>query len=156
MSTKKGNQLFDLGIKLYDLEIDNRAETVFTECIRLNIKPDTSLFKLGNVLLRGNKLEEGIKCFKQAIKYNPGYLKAIFNLGATYYDNLQFQESVFYYQMADKIKPNDDRIVYGIAASQYALEQFDLSLENCKRVLLLNKDHENAKVLLRMLKEAKN
>ena len=151
METKKGNDLFDLGIRLYDLEINDKAELVFKECLKQNIKPDTSAYKLGNTLINANNAEQGIGYLVQATKYNPNYLSAFFNLGATCYDNEQFQKSIEYYQQADKLKPNDDRIIYGIAASQYAVGQYDKSLANCKKALQLNKDNENAKVLLQML-----
>lgn len=156
MASKKGNDLFDLGIRLYDLEINDKAEIVFRECIKQNIKTDTASYKLGNTLIGQNKVEEGIKQLEQATKLNPNYLSAFFNLGATCYENLQFQKSIQYYQQADKIKPYDDRIIYGIAAAQYGLKQFDKSLENCKKALQLNKDNDNAKQLLQMLKGKTN
>ncbi len=152
MTSKKGNALFDLGIRLYDLEINDKAEIVFRECIKQNIKTDTASYKLGNTLIGQNKVDEGIKQLEQATKLNPNYLSAFFNLGATCYVNLQFQKSIQYYQQADKLKPNDDRIIYGIAASQYGLKLFDKSLENCKIALQINKDNDNAKQLLQMLK----
>lgn len=152
MTSKKGNELFDLGIRLYDLEINDKAEIVFKECIKQNIKNDTASYKLGNTLIGQNKVAEGIKQLEQAAKLNPNYLSAFFNLGATCYDNLQFEKSIQYYQQADKLKPNDDRIIYGIAASQFGLKQFENSLNNCKRALQLNKDNDNAKQLLQMLK----
>jgi len=156
ISSKKGADLFDLGIRLYDLEINDKAEIVFKECIKQNIKPDTASFKLGNTLIGQNKVEEGIQQLEQATKLNPNYLSAFFNLGAICYENLQFQKSIQYYQLADKLKPNDDRIIYGIAASQYGINQFDKSLENCKKALQINKDNENAKQLLQMLKSKTN
>lgn len=151
MATKKGNDLFDLGIRLYDFELNEKAELVFRECLKQNVKTDTSAYKLGNTLINENKVEQGIGYLVQATKYNPDYLSAFFNLGATCYDNRQFQKSIEYYQQADKLKPNDDRIVYGIAASQYAIQEYDKSLGNCKRALQLNKDNDNAKQLLQML-----
>lgn len=152
ISKKKGNDLFETGIKLYDFEIKDKAAIVFRACIRQNIKPDTSSYKLGNVLIDQNEIEEGIKQLEQAIKYNAKYVGAYFNIGATCYDNRQFQKSIYYYQQADKLKPNDDRIIYGIAASQYAVQQYDRSLDNCKRALQLNKYNEPAQQLLEMLK----
>src|SRR5690349_18834367 len=110
MASKKGNQLFDLGSKLYALEINDKAELVFKECIRRNINPDTSAYKLGNTLTAQNKIEEGISYLVQTTKYNPNYLSAFFNLGATCYDNGQYQKSIQYYQQADKLQPNDDSI----------------------------------------------
>ena len=152
MNTKKGNDLFDLGIQLYKLEINDKAEIVFEECIKQKMKVDTASFKLGNTLIALNKINEGIKQLEQATKYNPKYIGAFFNLGATCYDNMKFQKSIEYYQQADKLKPNDDNIIYGIAASQFAIQQYDKSLENCKKALQLNNQNDNAKQLLGMLK----
>lgn len=151
MAMKKGNDLFKLGIKLYDLEINDKAELVFRECLKQNVKPDTSAYKLGNTLINENKAQEGIDYLEQATKHNPNYLSAFFNLGATCYDNGQFQKAIEYYHHADKLKPNDDRIIYGIAAAQYAIQQYDKSFANCKKALQINKENENAKALLQML-----
>lgn len=156
MQTKKNNDLFDLGIKLYDFEINDKSELVFKECIKQNIKPDTASYKLGNTLLALGKVDEGITSLEQATKFNPNYFNAFFNLGATCYENGKFEKSIQYYQQADNLKPNDDRIIYGIAASQYALKQFDKSLESCKRALQLNSKNGNAKILLGMLKGKTN
>ncbi|HMU46973.1 MAG TPA: ribonuclease E inhibitor RraB [Chitinophagaceae bacterium] len=156
MNTKKGDQLFDLGIKLYDYEINDKAEIVFRECIKLSIKPDTSAYKLGNSLIFQNKIEEGIKQLEQATIFNPNYLYAFFNLGAVCYGNFKYEKSIQYYQLADKLKPNDDKIIYGIAASQFALKEFDKSLENCEKALRINKNNENAKKLMKMLTNKAN
>jgi tetratricopeptide (TPR) repeat protein len=151
MTAKKGNELFNLGIRLYDLEINDKAELVFKECISRSIKPDTAAYKLGNTLIAENKIDEGINALVQATKFNSDYFNAYFNLGATCYDNRQFQKSIQFYQQAGKLKPNDDRISYGIAASQYALKQYEESLKNCKKALELNKDNEYARQLWQML-----
>jgi tetratricopeptide (TPR) repeat protein len=151
ISTKKGNELFDAGIKLYNLEMEDKAALVFEECIKQKIKRDTAAYKLGNVLINQHKVKEGIQQLGQATKINPKYVAAFFNLGATCYDNMQFKESVQYYQQAEKLQPDDDRIIHGIAASQYALQQYSQSLENCRRALQLNKNNENAQQLLQML-----
>lgn len=151
IATKKGNELFVIGIKLYDLEINDKAEIVLKQCLQQNIKPDTAAYKLGNLLTRSNRVEEGVSYLLQATKHNPGYSSAFFNLGAVCYDNSQYQNSIKYYQKAEPLRPGDDRIPYGIAAAQYALQQYDKSLENCKKALALNKNNENAKALLQML-----
>lgn len=156
INSKKDNALFDLGIKLYNLEIWDKATLVFKECLNQNVKPDTSAYKLGNALINLNRIEEGIASLENATVYNPKYTSAFFNIGATCYDIHQYEKSVKYYQLANNLKPNDDRILYGIAASQYGLQQFDKSLENCKKALVVNKDNENAKQLLQMLKTKLN
>lgn len=152
MNSKKGNDLFGLGMQLYTLAINDKAVIVFKECIKQNIKADTASFKLGNVLLTLNKNDEGIKQLEQATIYNPKYVGAFFNLGAACYDNMKFQKSIEYYQQADKLKPNDDNIIYGIAASQFATQQYNESWENCKKALVINNQNANAKQLLVMLK----
>jgi len=152
MATKKGNELFGLGMKLYELEINDKAELVFKACLKQKIKPDTSAYKLGNILINENNLQQGIDYLVQATRYNPSYMYAYFNFGATFYDIRQFQKSIEYYQQADRLKPNDDRIIYGIAASQYGIQQYDKSLENCKKALQINNNKNNVKHLLQMLK----
>ncbi|MDR2905533.1 MAG: ribonuclease E inhibitor RraB [Helicobacteraceae bacterium] len=152
MNTRNEDELFQLGVKLYDFEIYDKAEIVFRECLKKNINPDTVSYKLGNILSRRGAIEEGIKYLEEATKLNPNFLDAWFNLGAICYDNDLFEASIKYYQEADKLHPNDEDIIYGIAAAQFALRQFDQSLKNCKRALEINKKNENAKNLLKMLK----
>jgi tetratricopeptide (TPR) repeat protein len=131
MITHNDDDLFQLSIKLYDLEIYDKAKTVFLECLKKNINPDVVSYKLGNVTSWQGDTEGGIKYLEQAVKLNPNYLDAWFNPGAICYDNDLFEESIKYYRQADKLNPNDEDIVYGIAASQFAIAQFDESLENC-------------------------
>lgn len=151
MATHNDDNLFQLGIKLYDLEIIDKAKIVFKECLKKNINPDIASYKLGNMAVWQDNIEVGINYLEQAIKLNPDYLSAYFNLGAICYDNNLFEESIKYYQQANKLKPNDEDIIYGIAASQFAMKQFDKSLENCQKVLEINKQNENARILLKML-----
>ena len=152
MTAHNDNELYQLGLKLYDLEIDDKAEIVFKECLKRNINQDVVSYKLGNMLSRRGDVENGIKYLEQAVKLNPDYIDAWFNLGAICYDNHLFEASIKYYQQANKLKPNDEDIIYGIAASQFAMQQFDKSLENCKKALEINKQNKNAKILLKMLK----
>jgi tetratricopeptide (TPR) repeat protein len=152
MATHNDLELFQLGIKLYELEVYNKAEIVFEECLKKNINSDIVSYKLGNMLSWQGAIEESIKYLEQAVKLNPNYISAWFNLGAICYDNDLFEASIKYYQQADKLQPNDEDIIYGIAASQYAIQQFDKSLENGKRILEINPQHENAKELLKMIK----
>ena len=151
MKTHDNKELFQLGVKLYDLEIYDKAEIVFRECLEKNINSDIASYKLGNMLSWQGAVEDGIRYLEQAVKLNQNNIDAWFNLGAICYDNSLFEASIKYYQQADKIKPNDEDIIYGIAASQFAIQQFDKSLENCKKVLEINSQNGNAKALLKML-----
>jgi tetratricopeptide (TPR) repeat protein len=152
METHNEEEHFQLGIKLYNLEIYDKAEIVFEECLKKNIKSDIVSYKLGNMLSWQGAVEDGIRYLRQAVKLNQNNIDAWFNLGAICYDNGLFEASIEYYQQADKIQPNDENIIYGIAASQFAMREFDKSLENCIKALKINKQNENAKTLLKMLK----
>jgi tetratricopeptide (TPR) repeat protein len=152
MNVHIGEELFQLGIKLYDLEIYDRAEVVFLDCLTKNINTDIVSYKLGNILSWQGKIEDGIKYLEQSVRLNPNYLDAWFNLGAICYDNHLFELSIKYYKQADKLKPNDEDIIYGISASQFAIQQIDEALENCKKVLKINPKNNNAKALLKIIK----
>jgi tetratricopeptide (TPR) repeat protein len=149
---KGSNDLFALGIRLYDLDINDKAEVVFRECIRRNINRDTASFKLGNLLTNQDRTEEGISALVQATEYNPRYFHAFFNLGAICYEHRRFSQAVAFYQQADKLKPNDDQVLYGIAAAQYALQQYKESAKHCQRALEINRGNVYAKQLWEMLK----
>lgn len=153
MRSKKGDELFALAVRLYDLEVNDRATQVFKACIQQHIKADTAAFKLGNILINDNKIQEGIAYLKQAVSINAKYVAAYFNLGATCYDAQQFQSSLDYYKRADILQPNNDQIFYGIAAAQYALKQFEASLLNCKKALKINPGNSNTQQLLTMLQQ---
>jgi len=151
MKSKMDEDLFNLGLRLYDLDIDDKAIIVFSECLKRNVKPDISSFKLAGALLATGKEDEGIKHLENAVKMNPKYVDAYFNLGAIYYDRGLYSKSVENYRKVYLFRPNDDKAVYGFAAAEYALGEFDLSLEDCKKALTLNPKNENAKVLFDML-----
>lgn len=156
MLSKKGDALFDLGIRLYNLEIYDKAKIVLHECIRQQVKPDTSMYKLANLLVDQDSLDAGIRMLEAATRFNPGYLKAFFNLGALCYSARQIEKSLLYYQQADRLSPGNDATLYGIAAAQYVLKQYDQSLANCNKALEINRNNQNAKRLLEMLKGKAN
>ncbi|MBK9529159.1 MAG: tetratricopeptide repeat protein [Acidobacteria bacterium] len=153
MDSKKGNDLFNLGIRLYDLEVNDRAAEVFTECLKQKIKPDVSSFKLAVTQLELGKREEAIFHLEQAIKFEPKYVDAYFNLGTVYYDLGKHQKSLENLETADRLRPDDDATLYGMALNQYALGKFSQSRENCAKALKVNPKNENAKALLKLLQE---
>ncbi len=153
MKSKSNEELFELAIKLYELEIFDKAKLVFYECISKGIKSDICYYKLGYIFINEDNAEKAIEHYLRAIDTNPFYLEAFYNLGATYYQISQYERSIFYYEMADKLKANDSDIIYGIAASQYALSQYENALTNCQRALQLNQGNDNAVVLMKMLKK---
>lgn len=151
MRTKKGTDLFDLGIRLYDLEVNDRAAEVFTECLKQKINPAVSSFKLSVVLFELDKPGEAVFHLEQATKLDPNYFEAFFNLGAVNYESGNFQKSLDHYQTADRIKPNDEDTIYGIAANQFALGKFAQSRESCEKGLKINPNNKYFKELLAKL-----
>ncbi len=151
MDSKKGNDLFDLGIRLYEMEVNDRAAEVFTECLKQNVRPDISSFKLAVTQLELGKYDEAIFHLEQAVKFEPKYVDAYFNLGTVYYDLGKHEKSLENLESANKIRPNDDSTLYGIALNHYALGKFSQSRENCKKALKVNPQNENAKALLKLL-----
>lgn len=155
MNSKPKEELFAFGEKLLDLELHDRAEQVFRECLNQKISPQDSTHNLSLALLEQKKTDEAVSLLEAAVKEFPSHLKMRFNLGATHYDLGNFQKTLENYQVASRLSPNDGEIMYGIAAAQYGLGQFSESLINCNKALALNPENENAKGLLRLLEERK-
>ncbi|MBX3297738.1 MAG: tetratricopeptide repeat protein [Acidobacteria bacterium] len=155
MKTKTKSELFAFGDHLLDLEIYDRAEQVFRECIDQEIRPQESTHSLSFALLEQNKTDEAIYFLETAVKEFPDHLKMRFNLAATYYELGNFQKSIEHYQVAAQLSPDDSSIIYGIAASQFGFGQFAESQDNCRKILALDPDHEYAKTLLKQLEERK-
>lgn len=151
MNTRKKNELFAFGEHLLDLEIYDRAEQVFRECIDQDIRPQDSTHNLSFALLEQNKTDEAVYLLETAVKEFPDHLKMRFNLAATHYELGNFQKSIEHYQVAAQLSPDDSSIIYGIAASQFGLGQFAESQDNCRKILALDPDHEYAKNLLKQL-----
>lgn len=155
MRSKSKEELFAHGEKLLDLDINDRAEQVFIECLNQKISPQDSTHNLSFALLEQNKTDESISLLENAVKEFPSHLKMRFNLGAIHYDLGNFQKTLEHYQVAARLSPNDAEIPYGIAAAQYGLGQFSESLINCKKPLALDPENENAKGLLKLPEERK-
>lgn len=153
MNLKSKEELFALGEKLLDLEIYDRAEQVFRECLNQKIRPQDSTHNLSFALLEQKKTDEAVSLLEAAVKEFPNHLKMRFNLGATHYDLGNFQKTLEHYQVAARLSPDDAEITYGIAAAQYGLGQLSESLINCKKALALDPENENAKGLLKLLQE---
>lgn len=155
MNSKSKEELFELGEKLLDLDINDRAEQVFRECLKQTCSPQDSTHKLSLALLEQNKTDEAVSLLETAVKEFPNHLKMRFNLGATHYDLGNYQKTIEHYQIATLLSPNDAQIVYGIAAAQFELGQFAESRINCKKALALEPENENAIALLKLLEEPK-
>lgn len=155
VNAKPGEERFALGERLLDLEIYDRAEQVFGNCIDQRIKEQDSTHNLSLALLEQNKTDEAISLLEEAVKKFPNHLKMRFNLGATYYEIGNLQKTIEHYQVAARLSPSDADIVYGIAAAQFGLGKFSESLINCKKALALDPQHEYAKALLKQLGERK-
>lgn len=155
MRSKSKEEFFALGENLLDLDISDRAEQVFRECLNQKIRPQDSTHSLSLALFDQEKTDEAVALLEAAVKEFPSHLKMRFNLGATHYDLGNFQKTLDHYQVAVRLSPNDADIIYGIAASQFGLGQFPESMNNCKKALALDPEHENAKGLLKLLEERK-
>jgi len=138
------NKLFEIGSRLYELTIFDKALFVFDECIQKGINLDVSYFKLGICLIENENVEQGIGCLEKALKINPKYFKAAFNLGAMHYDTNNYQESIKNYKIAAKIDPSIEQTYYGIAASEYMLKNYSEALKYCKKTLSINPQNEAA------------
>lgn len=153
MRSKSKEELFALGEKLLDLEIHDRAEQVFRECLNQKIGLQDSTHNLSLALLEQNKTDEAISLLEGAVKEFPENLKMRFNLGATHYDLGNYQATIENYQVAARLSPNDAEIMYGIAAAQFKLGQFSESQINCEKALTLDPENKNAKELLKLIEE---
>lgn len=153
MRSKSKEELFALGEKLLDLEIYDRAEQVFRECLNQKISLQDSTHNLSLALLEQNKTGEAISLLEGAVKEFPDNLKMRFNLGATHYDFGNYQATIENYQVAARLSPNDAEIMYGIAAAQFKLGQFSESQINCEKALTLDPENKNAKELLKLIEE---
>ncbi len=75
--------VFNTGDALYKQKKYSEAGEKFTENISLNddaIKKSAAWYNLGNSLLLGNKPEESIEAYKNALRLDPGSMEAKFNL----------------------------------------------------------------------------
>lgn len=153
MRSKSKEELFALGEKLLDLEIYDRAEQVFRECLNQKIGLQDATHNLSLSLLEQNKTDEAISLLEGAVKEFPDNIKMRFNLGATHYDLDNYQATIENYQVAARLSPNDAEIMYGIAAAQFKLGQFSESQINCEKALTLNPENKNAKELLKLIEE---
>ncbi len=94
----------------YDTAIENYTVILGKEN---TISPDAN-FGLGFCYFKQNKLEEALRQFQQAVKYNPSFVDAYINLGAVWERLGGFQEGVEALQDAIALAPGNARAYYNL------------------------------------------
>lgn len=153
VSERKEKELFNLGIRLYQVELNDKAEWVFKECLRRNVKKDTVYLNLGNALMGMGKKDRAIQMLEQATLTNPNYIEAYLTLGALCYKEKEYKRAVEYYGSANRISPDNEAILVALAAAQFKNKDLAAAKENCKRVIRINKYNEDAKNLLKQMED---
>lgn len=109
---------YGLGSAYLKQEKVNEAHGCFQHAIRLNANYSNTLpnswNNLGIIAARRGSMEEAIKDFQEALRYNPRYLIALQNLGNAYRQLGRWQEARQALEQALKVNPKDAEANYSL------------------------------------------
>ncbi|MDP8032947.1 ribonuclease E inhibitor RraB [Pasteurella atlantica] len=147
LSSKRVEEVFNLGIELLENNIFDKSILAFEKCIEENFDVENSLYKQFICFDYLEEYQRAIFNLKEILKVNPNHFKACFNIAALSYYLEDYSTSLKFYQKANEIEKNNDDVFYGIAASNFCMGDIESAKENCEIALRLNPNNENAKEL---------
>ena len=83
--------IVNMGIVFELMENNKKAEFYYRNAIKRDKTYEIAHYKLGKLLLRTNKMLEGLKEFKQALNYNPDFSPAYNELGVVALENGKYE-----------------------------------------------------------------
>lgn len=122
----ESNELYQMGIQLFDAGRYSEAEPILRELTRRNPYYADVLNKLGIIAhLKGN-LKEAVEFFEKALEINPKYTEASLNLSITYNDLGEFKKAQEILSIAAQIAHPTPTSLDPFVAGKLANEHFKI------------------------------
>ncbi|CAD6494112.1 MAG: Photosystem I assembly protein Ycf3 [Candidatus Argoarchaeum ethanivorans] len=122
----------------------------------INLKDAENLFYLGISYYFKNQAEDGVKCYREAIRINPGLAEAHGNLGILLDDLKRFGDAEKEYREAIRINPDYVKAHFNLGILLNDLKRFDEAEKELRETIRINPSlveaHNNLGILLKDLK----
>jgi len=127
---------------IYDYSPEDHLTPLFNLLIEL--KDTKNLFYLGNSYYLKNQAEDGVKCYREAIRINPDFAEAHGNLGLLLSNLKRFDEAEEEYRGAIRINPDYTEAHYNLGILLSNLKRFDEAEEEYREAIRINQDYAGA------------
>lgn len=121
-------------VECQNLTFYNKAINCLRKAIKLNPHNETFLVELYSCFELSDKLQQGIKYFKNYIDHFPYSAHAWDFLGALYFKNNEFEKAIEAHDYAITIDDQLFNAMLGKAFAYVALEKYDEALEDFQKV----------------------
>lgn len=92
----------------------------------------------------GNKLDQELNCFKEAIKLDPSRPQIWRNIGNIYRTKRKFEEAKPYYEESLRLRPDHVDTLYDYALVHFNLNEIDQAEKCCDKILEIDPNHADA------------
>jgi tetratricopeptide (TPR) repeat protein len=117
------------------------AARVWQEFIRRHPEDSEAINELGITLICGGRFEEGLDCFRQALRIRPDFVSAKTNAGVALRRLNKIQEALSQFQEVVEITPDDAIACFNLGTTLHLAEQFDGALTWLQRAVELCPSH---------------
>jgi tetratricopeptide (TPR) repeat protein len=131
------------------------AAQVWLDFIQQHPEDAEAINELGIALSCAGRFEEGLTCFRQALKIRPDLISAKTNAGVALRRTDKIQEAISQFQEVAEATPDDMIACFNLGTTLHLAEQYDQALVWLQKAVDLSPSHagsaqELAKVLLKL------
>ncbi|RZB29391.1 MAG: hypothetical protein AEth_01208 [Candidatus Argoarchaeum ethanivorans] len=127
---------------VYDYSPEDHLTPLFN--LLINLKDAENLFYLGNSYYFKNQAEDGVKCYKEAIRINPDNAEAHYNLGILLKDLKRFDEAEKECREAIRINPDYVEAHNNLGILLKDLKRFGEAEKEYREAIRINPDNAEA------------
>jgi len=104
-------------------EADEKALAEFRQELEIQPANVAALAEIGEIHLKGSRIEEASRSFSQAVKLQPGYVPARVGLAKVLLAAKQWPEALEHLEAAAKLAPQDEAVHYNLMIAYRGLER---------------------------------
>jgi len=112
------------------------------------------LFNHSLALLHSGKKEESMLEMEHCVEVDPSFFSAWAAMGLTHLQNGRFSKAIHCLENATKIKPEEVEVGYHLGVSYLKSNDLEAAVEQFKKVLQLNPNHETSQRALALLESS--